>query len=342
MAKVIHFVEKNISGRKTCYNGWTKEYEGILMSGYYGHAAASEYACVDRDTEAIAGGSNNENGNLSHPVKTVCGSLKCPPYTADTEVLCVGIKPQEGKKIRENLYPYFNAENKKFVRKYELLDFVKYDVTGVLLSDAIRYCIETKGCILNNRLEVKASGFGKRDIKGTYLRITLGQRLGKSPGVPYVLEIWPQGHYSPVQFMETQMPSLKFFFGSIHFMIYNKHVCDTDSKPLKEFDAMKGDITWVDRNWYQTHKLVNKSNDFCATIQCYNYHPEDKTHWPYFDYIRNNEKMAEFLPDSDFGFREMHEHIVLESLFKHFIWCMIHFLFFTSYNTFIKDKTCLL
>ena len=59
------------------------------MSGYHGHAAASEFACVDRDTEAIAGGSNNENGRLFYPVKTRCGSLKCPPYAADTEVLCV-------------------------------------------------------------------------------------------------------------------------------------------------------------------------------------------------------------------------------------------------------------
>ncbi|VDI84112.1 Hypothetical predicted protein [Mytilus galloprovincialis] len=77
-----------IPGKKTCYNGWTKEYEGILMSGYHGHAVASEFVCVDRDTEAIAGGSKNENGRLFYPVKTRCGSLKCPPYAADTEVLC--------------------------------------------------------------------------------------------------------------------------------------------------------------------------------------------------------------------------------------------------------------
>ncbi|XP_063436741.1 uncharacterized protein LOC134718180 [Mytilus trossulus] len=186
------------------------------------------------------------------------------------------------------------------------------DVTGVLLSDAIRYSIETKGCILNTRLEEKASGFGKKDIKGTYLRITLGQLSGKSPGVPYVLEIWPKGHYSPVHNHGNANAIIKVLFGSIHFMIYNKHICATDSKPLKEFDAKKGDITWVDRNWYQTHKLVNKSNDFCATIQCYNYDPDDKTHWPYFDYISNNENMAEFMPDSDFGFREMHENIVME------------------------------
>ncbi|XP_071138266.1 uncharacterized protein [Mytilus edulis] len=87
--QIIHFIDQNISGRKTCYNGWTKEYEGILMAGYHSHAAASEFACEDRDAEAKAGGSKDENGILFYPVKTQCGSLNCPPYKHDTEVLCV-------------------------------------------------------------------------------------------------------------------------------------------------------------------------------------------------------------------------------------------------------------
>ncbi|XP_076080181.1 uncharacterized protein LOC143050983 isoform X1 [Mytilus galloprovincialis] len=78
-----------IPGWKTCNNGWTKEYDGILMAGHPSHAAASEYACLDKGTETIAGGSRDENGILFYPVKTVCGSLKCPPYTADTDVPCV-------------------------------------------------------------------------------------------------------------------------------------------------------------------------------------------------------------------------------------------------------------
>ncbi|CAG2188772.1 unnamed protein product [Mytilus edulis] len=80
---------KNIVGWKTCNNGWTKEYDGILMAGHPSHAAASEYACLDKGTETIAGGSRDENGILFYPVKTVCGSLKCPPYAADTDVPCV-------------------------------------------------------------------------------------------------------------------------------------------------------------------------------------------------------------------------------------------------------------
>jgi hypothetical protein len=50
------------------------------------------------------------------------------------------------------------------------------------------------GLSLRKMSEVKASEFGARDIKNTYLRITLGSDLGYSPGPPYVLRIWPSGH----------------------------------------------------------------------------------------------------------------------------------------------------
>jgi len=29
--------------------------------------------------------------------------------------------------------------------------------------------------------------------KKAYLRITMGKGMGESPGIPYVLEIWPKG-----------------------------------------------------------------------------------------------------------------------------------------------------
>jgi hypothetical protein len=48
------------------------------------------------------------------------------------------------------------------------------EVESVLLSDAIRYSIETKGCLLNKKLKEKATEFGD-DPHETYLRITLGQ-----------------------------------------------------------------------------------------------------------------------------------------------------------------------
>ena len=54
-----------------------------------------------------------------------------------------------------------------------------------IVSDAIRYSIETKGCPPNKKLKDKATGFGD-DPHETYLRVTLGHSLGKSPGIPYV------------------------------------------------------------------------------------------------------------------------------------------------------------
>lgn len=43
-------------------------------------------------------------------------------------------------------------------------------------------------------------------------------------------------------------------------------------KPLRTESLVKGDVTWMDSNWYQCHRLRNPNPDrghFCATIQCY-------------------------------------------------------------------------
>ncbi|XP_074641784.1 uncharacterized protein LOC141899408 [Tubulanus polymorphus] len=288
--------------------------------------------------------------------------------------------PDEEKQIRKELYPFFNAEEKRFVRIYKkpllsasgiqkteptvefeknpfvcnlsplvldsskvnmfLLDDGDYvfssslpaacqelfnnvygcdlnypeEVESVHLSDAIRYSIETKGCILNNRLKEKAGEFGPNN-KETYLRVTLGHSLGRSPGIPYVLEIWPSGHFSPIHNHGNANAVIKVLHGSIHISIYNKQTTDPNEKPLKEFDAHVGDVTWINRNWYQTHKLHNVTDDFCATIQCYKYDSGDTTYWPYFDYVSDNKTIEEFLPNSDFKFREMRK-IVLEEYAK--------------------------
>lgn len=286
---------------------------------------------------------------------------------------------EEKEEIRKDLYPYFNAEEKKYIRQYEAMpnkakggitvteEMVEFDknplisnvsplvldsskvnlffldeadyifsaslppacrelyentkgchlnypeeVAGVLLSDAIRYSIDTEGCLLNKTLKDKAGEFGGDDINETYLRVTLGHSLGKSPGIPYVLEIWPKGHYSPIHNHGNANAVIKVLFGSIHIMNYNKHVSSPDAKPLKEFDAREGDVTWINRNWYQTHKLINTSQDYCATIQCYSYDAGDTTHWPYFDYISENSTIEEFFPNSDFSFREMREKVLIE------------------------------
>ena len=77
-----------IPGRNACYKGWTLEYRGYLVAGYYGSAAATEYICLDKDPEFNVGGSRNDNGALLFFVEAICGSLECPPYVNGRELTC--------------------------------------------------------------------------------------------------------------------------------------------------------------------------------------------------------------------------------------------------------------
>lgn len=84
------FLETNCVtvAKKTCYEGWTLEYKGYLMAGYYNHPAATTYTCVDEHPDTIHGGRKNENGYLFYQVEAICGSLKCPPYVRGRELVC--------------------------------------------------------------------------------------------------------------------------------------------------------------------------------------------------------------------------------------------------------------
>ena len=78
-----------IPGKTSCHPGWTLEYTGYLMSGYYQHPAARDYYCIDKKPESITGGERNDDGYLLHFVEARCGSLKCPPYVNAWELTCV-------------------------------------------------------------------------------------------------------------------------------------------------------------------------------------------------------------------------------------------------------------
>lgn len=78
-----------ISGRTTCYDGWTREYWGYLMTGHYNHNAAHAYHCIDINPESLPGGNANVNGYLLYFVEVNCANLKCPPYVTGREMTCV-------------------------------------------------------------------------------------------------------------------------------------------------------------------------------------------------------------------------------------------------------------
>ena len=182
---------------------------------------------------------------------------------------------------------------------------------GVLLSDAIRYSIANG--ILRQKL-IDKEGELSTEKKETYLRVTCGSSFGKSPGVPYVLEIWPAGHFSPVHNHGNANAVIKVLYGSITVDVYNKQMGRGNPVPISKPGLLieKDDVVWIDRNWYQTHKLHNHGTKYCATIQCYAYGANDTTDWPYFDFIADDKTINEFFPSSDFGFVEMRDLVMKE------------------------------
>jgi len=78
-----------ISGKQTCYSEWKAEYTGFLMTERIVHNSSKDYVCMDKDAEPLDSDTSNKNGALFHGVRTKCGSLRCPPYTNHTEMLCV-------------------------------------------------------------------------------------------------------------------------------------------------------------------------------------------------------------------------------------------------------------
>lgn len=77
-----------VAARKTCYKGWILEYTGYLMAGYHKHKAGTTYTCFDSVPDTINGSGNNMDGYLVYQVEARCGSLKCPPYVEEREIVC--------------------------------------------------------------------------------------------------------------------------------------------------------------------------------------------------------------------------------------------------------------
>ena len=170
---------------------------------------------------------------------------------------------------------------------------------------AIEHSIATPGLWCHKTLKSKEGEFGKSDPAETYLRITLGQNNGESPGIPYVLEIWPVGHYSPVHNHGGASAIIRVLNGGINVKLF-PFLCDDKGgiEPHSETNFRVGDITWISPTLNQIHQLTNlpKNKDTCMTIQCYMYENEDASHYDYFDYVDTDGSKKQFEPDSDADF----------------------------------------
>lgn len=178
--------------------------------------------------------------------------------------------------------------------------FVLDDASFPQFSRAIQKSIVTPGSWCYETLLKKANEFGKPNPDETYLRITLGMNGGESPGIPYVMEIWPAGHYSPVHSHASADAVIRVLHGSIHVSLYP--FLSQGVKPFGEADFTKGDITWISPSLNQTHQLKNVTKDVCVTVQCYMYEKNDNAHYDYFDYLDAEGVQQQYEPDSDMDF----------------------------------------
>ncbi|CAF1262912.1 unnamed protein product, partial [Didymodactylos carnosus] len=167
---------------------------------------------------------------------------------------------------------------------------------------AIDYsCSEPEGWCYKT-LHEKASRFGKHNIEATYLRITMGVNEGNSPGHPYVLEIWPPGHYSPIHVHSNSYGIIRVLHGKITTELYSTFNVNHQI-PFATKLFQKDDVTWLSPGLNQIHRVINTSPNLCITIQAYQYGHNDQDHYEYFDYIKNDRKsIGHFDPKSDMDY----------------------------------------
>ena len=186
--------------------------------------------------------------------------------------------------------------------------FVLDDVDFPDFSKAIEYSIITPGKWCYEKIKDKSTEFNKDkpNILETYLRITLGQNNGESPGIPYVMEIWPIGHFSPVHSHAGANAVIRVLHGNINVKLF-PFLCNQEKDGVKPFGIAnfgKDDITWISPNLNQVHQLENAQTNIetCITIQCYMYDNENITHYDYFDYLDEKGNIMQYEPDSDMDF----------------------------------------
>lgn len=182
--------------------------------------------------------------------------------------------------------------------------FILNDIDFPDFSKAIEYSISTPGLWCYEKLKEKSTEFDKDkpNILETYLRITLNQNNGESPGIPYVMEIWPIGHFSPIHNHSAANAIIRVLHGKINVKLFSFLSAD-EIEPFSEIQFVKDDITWISPTLNQVHQLKNDDDkETCITIQCYMYDEKDREHYDYFDYLDADGNKQQYEPDSDMDF----------------------------------------
>ena len=186
--------------------------------------------------------------------------------------------------------------------------------------NAIEYSLATPGLWCHETIKKKATEFNKDkpNEAETYLRITLGQNNGESPGIPYVMEIWPAGHFSPIHSHAGAEAVIRVLEGGINVNMYA--FLSGGVPPFSNADFVKGNVMWISPTLNQTHQLKNTGDKTCVTIQCYMYDSTDNKHYDYFDYLDNAGDIQQYTPDVDMDFIDFKELMLEEWATKARCW----------------------
>ena len=86
---VTRCVALMIPAKTQCPTNWTLEYDGYLVSEYYGRDSRTMYECVDKSPESIPGlNGGSDPRAIFYLVEPYCNGLSCPPYDAGKELTC--------------------------------------------------------------------------------------------------------------------------------------------------------------------------------------------------------------------------------------------------------------
>ncbi|KAF5026357.1 hypothetical protein F66182_1565 [Fusarium sp. NRRL 66182] len=150
-------------------------------------------------------------------------------------------------------------------------------------------------------LKKKQDTFGDPDE--TYLRITVGDNLANSPGIPYVMEIWPPGHSSPIHQHGDASAVIRVLYGSIDVSWFDALQKGVAPKKIGNTVRLsKGAVTWLGEDQYQIHQLKNNSKTVCITLQCYQFEKHNTVHDEAFHWINDQLSIQDFIPNSDMAY----------------------------------------
>lgn len=183
-------------------------------------------------------------------------------------------------------------------------------------ADAINYSLDNPGFHLHEILKSKMGEFG--DPAMVYIRCTIGPDQGNSPGICFVLEIWPKKKMSPIHAHSNAVAVIKVLHGEldVHFFNPPSNDPDTDADPnnrapIAQTDPnnpMKaGQRTFLLPDLYATHRLYNPSMaSMTATIQSYKYLEEDTAHFEFFSWLDPKSRVVkQFKPNSDIDYLDL-------------------------------------